>query len=78
MFDGVRTLNNTVIIGFRMETGDAELLKSVCKARREDMSDFIRRAIMKELSCLSFLPEFQKKALGVPIDIHLANPSKGG
>ena len=65
MFNGVCKMSNTVIVGFRMEAGDAELLKSVCKARREDVSDFVRRAIMKELSCLSFLPAFQKKALGV-------------
>lgn len=41
------------------------LLKRVCKARGEDLSDFVRRAIYKELANLSFLPEEQKKALGL-------------
>jgi len=41
------------------------LLKKVCKARGEDLSDFVRRAIYKELAILSFLPKEQKKALGL-------------
>lgn len=37
----------------------------VSKRRGEDISDFIRRAILKELANLNFLSEDQKKALGV-------------
>jgi hypothetical protein len=48
-----------------MPKEDVELLKKVSKARGEDLSDFVRRAIYKELANLSFLPEDQKKALGV-------------
>jgi hypothetical protein len=66
-------MSNNIVVGFRMEAGDAELLKTVCKARREDVSDFIRRSIMKELACLSFLPKDQKKALGVSPDMLPAN-----
>ncbi len=44
------------------------LLKKVCKARGEDLSDFVRRAIYKELADLSFLPKEQKKALGLTRD----------
>jgi len=43
----------------------ADLLREVSKARGEDVSDFVRRAILKELAQLSFLPERQMKALGV-------------
>ena len=40
------------------------LVRSVAVARGEDLSDFIRRAILKELASLSFLSDDQKKALG--------------
>jgi hypothetical protein len=53
------------MIGVRMPSEHIVLLKKVCKARGEDLSDFVRRAIYKELADLSFLPEEQKKALGV-------------
>jgi len=55
----------SITIGFRVDPEFQEILKKVCQARREDMSDFIRRAILKELAELSFLPSEQKKALGV-------------
>ena len=41
------------------------LLDKVCKARGEDLSDFVRRAIRKELAALSFFDDDTKKALGV-------------
>lgn len=41
-----------------------KLLKQVAEARGEDLSDFIRRAVYKELAELSFLSENMKKALG--------------
>lgn len=41
------------------------LLRKICKDRGEDVSDFIRRSVLKELAALSFLPAEQKKALGV-------------
>jgi len=40
-------------------------VKEVSHDRGEDVSDFIRRAILKELASLNFLSEEQKKALGV-------------
>ncbi|RLI19926.1 hypothetical protein DRO54_07380 [Candidatus Bathyarchaeota archaeon] len=52
-------------IGFRISPELHKLLKKVCEARGEDVSDFIRRAVLKELANLSFLPEEQKKALGM-------------
>jgi len=52
-------------IGVRISEDTYLLLKSVAKFRGEDISDFVRRAIFKELASLSFLPESQKKALGL-------------
>lgn len=52
-------------LGLRIEPADRRLLEKVCKARGEDMSDFVRRAIKKELASLSFYNQETKKALGV-------------
>lgn len=59
--------NLNLIIGVRISEADRKLLDKVCKARGEDLSDFVRRAIRKELAFLSFLPEEQKKALGIKV-----------
>jgi hypothetical protein len=48
-----------------MSTEDIELLKKVCKARGEDLSDFVRRSVRKELARLNYLSEEEKKALGM-------------
>lgn len=48
-----------------MTSEDRELLDKVCTARGEDISNFVRRAIRKELAELSFYPEDVKKALGI-------------
>lgn len=58
-------------IGVRVNPEDRELLKRVCKARGEDVSDFIRRAIRKELAKLSYYPDEIKKALGVQTEAKL-------
>lgn len=52
-------------LGVRVTSRDRRLLEKVCKARGEDISDFIRRSIRKELAALSFLPAEDKKALGI-------------
>jgi uncharacterized protein (DUF1778 family) len=52
-------------VGFRIEPADRQLLQKVCKARGEDLSDFVRRAIKKELASLSFYNQETKKALGI-------------
>jgi uncharacterized protein (DUF1778 family) len=56
---------SNLTIGVRVSREDRELLDLVCKARGEDLSDFVRRSIRKELASLSFLSEDQKKALGM-------------
>ena len=55
----------TKTIGFRVTEEFYELLKMVCEFRGEDISDFIRRAILKELGKLGYLPVEQTKALGI-------------
>ena len=52
-------------VAFREEQKLVNLIDSVVDSRGIDRSDFIREAIRKELASLSFLPEIQKKALGV-------------
>jgi len=52
-------------IGVRIEQKDRKLIDKICKARGEQLSDFIRRAIKKELASLNFLSDETKKALGV-------------
>jgi uncharacterized protein (DUF1778 family) len=59
---------STSVVFARMKKEDVTLLKKICEARGEDISDFIRRAVYKELAALSFLSEEQKKALGVQTD----------
>jgi len=56
-------LNNT--IGVRIHKEDRKLLDQVCKARGEDLSDFVRRSIRKELASLDFYNQETKKALGL-------------
>jgi len=52
-------------IGVRLDPGDAELLKRICKSRGEDVSDFVRRAVRIEMANLGFLDAVDRKALGV-------------
>ncbi|MBS7620075.1 hypothetical protein KEJ21_05465 [Candidatus Bathyarchaeota archaeon] len=52
-------------IGLRISPSDRRLLESVCEARGEDLSDFVRKAIRKELAGLSYYPDDTKKALGI-------------
>jgi metal-responsive CopG/Arc/MetJ family transcriptional regulator len=52
-------------VAFREEQKLVNLIDSVVDSKGIDRSDFIREAIRKELASLSFLPEIQKKALGV-------------
>lgn len=56
---------SNLTIGVRVSEEDRKLLDIVCKARGEDLSDFVRRSIRKELGSLSFLSSEQKKALGM-------------
>ena len=57
--------NLTRVVGVRVTEGLYSKLGAISEARGEDISDFIRRAILKELASLGSLPEDQKKALGI-------------
>jgi len=57
--------NLVKVLGVRVTESLHSKLLVVSEARGEDISDFIRRAILKELANLGFLPENQKKALGI-------------
>jgi hypothetical protein len=48
-----------------MPKHDIELLRKVSHDRGEDVSDFVRRAVYKELAGLGFLSAAKKKALGI-------------
>lgn len=62
----------------RISDTDVALLKQVVAARREDVSSFIRRAIMLELGRLSYLPLDQKKALGLSTINSVSEMARGG
>jgi uncharacterized protein (DUF1778 family) len=55
-------MSNSAIFA-RMPKEEIELIKKIAKARGEDLSDFVRRAIYRELARLNFLSQEQKKAL---------------
>lgn len=52
-------------IGVKLEEKHRELLDKVVENRGESLSSFVRRAILKELAELSYLPDEEKKALGI-------------
>lgn len=67
MFNGELKMSN-VIIGVRIPKEIKKLLERVSKNRGEDISDFVRRSILKELASLSFLSDEEKKALGLKVE----------
>ena len=58
-----RHLTKTVFA--RMSEQDIALIKMICTSRREDLSNFVRRAIYKELARMSYLSKAEKKALEI-------------
>jgi len=57
--------NMRVQIAVRVEPKLKELIVRLAKARGEDVSDFVRRAIKAELARLGYLKPEEKKALGI-------------
>jgi metal-responsive CopG/Arc/MetJ family transcriptional regulator len=55
----------TKYIGVRLPEEVYNKLIEISDFRGEDVSDFVRRAILKELASLSFLNNTQKKASGM-------------
>jgi len=62
---GLMLLDPFKIIGARFPRKDAELLENICQARGEDISSFVRRAVKKELARMSYLSDYEKKALEI-------------
>jgi hypothetical protein len=52
-------------VGVRLNPSDKKLLVAVCDARGEDVSNFIRRLVRRELASLNYFPEDVKKAFGL-------------
>jgi hypothetical protein len=58
-----------VTISARFTSKDVSLLREVCRARGEDVSDFVRRSVKKELAGFGFYDDRVRQALGVdPLD----------
>jgi len=53
------------VIFARMSAEDVQLIKRICEARGEQLSDFVRRSVRKELARLNYLSSEEKKALEV-------------
>jgi len=53
------------VVTVRMRKELAELISNIAAQRGEDLSDFVRRAILRELARLSYLPDEHKKALEI-------------
>lgn len=56
------------IVFARMRKEDILLLRKVCQARGENISNFVRRSVKMELARLSFLSDEEKKALGFKVN----------
>ena len=48
-----------------IEEKDLQLVRKVATNRGEGLTDFVRRAIKKELASFGYLNEDEKKALGI-------------
>jgi len=57
--------NMNKIIAVRFSLPDAALLKEISKNRGQDVSDFVRLSVRKELARLSYLTTDEKKALEI-------------
>lgn len=54
-------------IGFRCNIDDLNLIRKVCAGRGENVADFARRSMKKELARLGYLDKEQAKALEVNV-----------
>ena len=52
-------------VGVRLRPKDLQLLKTICEARGENTSTFLRRGMRRELARLSYLTPEEKKALEI-------------
>lgn len=59
-------MKRALFLGARFENEDVALVKKASKLRGEDISDFLRRSVRRELARLSMLSEDEMKALEMP------------
>ena len=57
--------NRDIIISTRFSNSDANLLREIAKNRGQDVSDFIRFSVRRELGRLSFLSDKEMKSLEI-------------
>jgi hypothetical protein len=57
------------VVGVRVTDSLYTQLRIISNDRGEVVSDFVRRAVLKELASLSFLSPEQKKALGIKLEV---------
>ena len=69
-------MGEKVFIAARIDCEIKKLIEKICQARGEDLSDFVRYSIRKELARLSFLPTEDKKALGINLRPVFENQNK--
>jgi len=56
-----------VQVSVRLSRRDKELLDRLCEARGEELSDFIRRAIKRELAKAGLIPEDEARLLEIKL-----------
>jgi len=62
-------MSDCIVTSLRMPKDLHDLVLRVSDNRNETMSNFIRRAMLKELASLSYLDDDQKKSLGVAVEV---------
>lgn len=55
-------------LSFNIDAEDEAILRKICRDRTEDITSFIRRAVLCEIGRLSYLPPERKKALGILVN----------
>jgi uncharacterized protein (DUF1778 family) len=53
------------VVGARLTLEDRRFIKEACKARGENISSFLRRALKRELARMGYFSEKERKALEV-------------
>ncbi|RLF09272.1 MAG: hypothetical protein DRJ69_04960 [Thermoprotei archaeon] len=62
----VRTGKKDKWVAARLPRDRYELVKKLCEVRGEEISDFIRRAIYRELARMGLLPAEEARLLEIP------------
>lgn len=64
MYSKVKRLKDKVVT-VRIHEDIVELISKIADQRGENLSDFVRRSVLRELARLSYLPDEAKKALEI-------------